>query len=47
VPQIVAYDIVDGYSEYLKWIGNETKWFMWLISQGYNLTDEQLKSCFL
>jgi periplasmic divalent cation tolerance protein len=25
VPQIVAYDIVDGYSEYLKWIGNETK----------------------
>jgi periplasmic divalent cation tolerance protein len=25
VPQIVSYDIVDGYSEYLKWIGNETK----------------------
>jgi uncharacterized protein involved in tolerance to divalent cations len=24
-PQIVDYDIVDGYSEYLKWIDNETK----------------------
>jgi periplasmic divalent cation tolerance protein len=24
-PQIVAYDIVDGYSEYLKWIEDETK----------------------
>ena len=24
-PQIVAYDIVDGYSKYLKWIGDETK----------------------
>lgn len=23
-PQIIAYDIVDGYSEYLKWIGEET-----------------------
>lgn len=25
VPQLVAYDIVEGYSEYLKWIENETK----------------------
>lgn len=25
VPQLVAYDIVEGYSEYLKWIKNETK----------------------
>lgn len=24
-PQIVAYDIVHGYSEYLKWIDDETK----------------------
>ncbi|MBQ9659604.1 MAG: divalent-cation tolerance protein CutA [Clostridia bacterium] len=24
-PQIVAYDIVDGYSEYFKWINDETK----------------------
>jgi periplasmic divalent cation tolerance protein len=24
-PQIVAYDIVDGYNEYLDWIGGETK----------------------
>lgn len=24
-PQLVAYDIVDGYNEYLKWIENETK----------------------
>lgn len=25
VPQLVAYDIVEGYSEYLKWIENETR----------------------
>lgn len=25
VPQIVAYDISMGYSEYLKWIDKETK----------------------
>lgn len=25
VPQIVAYDIDMGYSEYLKWINEETK----------------------
>lgn len=25
VPQLVAYDIVDGYKEYLNWIGEETK----------------------
>ena len=24
-PQIVAYDIVDGYKDYLDWIGQETK----------------------
>ena len=24
-PQIIAYDIVDGYLEYLKWINDETK----------------------
>ena len=24
-PQLVAYDIVDGYKGYLDWIGNETK----------------------
>ena len=23
--QIVAYDITDGYFEYLKWIGDETR----------------------
>ena len=23
-PQIVAYDIVDGYDDYLNWIGDET-----------------------
>ena len=25
VPQLVAYDIVEGSIEYLNWIGNETK----------------------
>lgn len=24
-PQLVAYDIIDGYKEYLNWIGEETK----------------------
>ena len=24
-PQLVAYDIVDGFKEYLDWIGEETK----------------------
>ena len=24
-PQIVAYDIIYGYDEYLKWIGDETR----------------------
>lgn len=24
-PQIIAYDIVDGYKDYLNWIGEETK----------------------
>ena len=24
-PQIITYDIVNGYSEYLKWINDETK----------------------
>ena len=24
-PQLVAYDIIDGYKEYLNWIGKETK----------------------
>ena len=24
-PQLVAYDIIDGYREYLNWIGEETK----------------------
>ena len=25
-PQLVAYDIVDGYKEYLDWIEEETKY---------------------
>ena len=25
-PQLVVYDIIDGYKEYLNWIGEETKW---------------------
>ena len=24
-PQLVAYDIIDGYKDYLNWIGGETK----------------------
>ena len=24
-PQLIAYDIVDGYKGYLDWIGEETK----------------------
>ena len=24
-PQLVAYDIIDGYKDYLNWIGEETK----------------------
>ena len=25
IPQLVAYDIIDGYKRYLNWIGEETK----------------------
>lgn len=25
IPQIICYDIVDGYKDYLGWIGEETK----------------------
>ena len=29
-PQLVAYDITDGYKDYLDWIDGETRWGEWI-----------------